>query len=75
MDVIKEKLEKILSLYQEDEYRCGGYSMTQYSHITAPEDYIESRTDWNTLQSRADDMYYMLDEIKSIIDECKELLL
>ena len=48
--------------------------MTQYSHITAPEDYVESRTDWNTLQNRADDMYYMLSDIKTIIEECKELL-
>ena len=65
---IKDKLDEILSLYDKDEYRCGGYSMTQYSHITAPEDYIESRTDWDTLQSRADDMYYMLSDIKTIIE-------
>lgn len=74
MDVIKEKLEKILSIYQEDEERCGGYEMTRYSHIDAPEDYIESRTDWVTIQERADDMYYMLNEIKFIVEQCKELL-
>lgn len=48
--VIKNKLDEILSLYDKDEYRGGGYSMTQYSHIMTPEDYIESRTDWNTLK-------------------------
>ena len=74
MEDIKNKLDEILSLYDKDEYRCGGYSMTEYSHITAPEDYIESRTDWNTLQNRADDMYYMLSDIKTIIEQCKELL-
>ena len=42
MEDIKNKLDEILSLYDKDECRCGGYSMTQYSHITAPEDYIES---------------------------------
>ena len=47
---IKNKLDEILSLYDKDECRCGGYSMTQYSHITAPEDYIESRTDWESLR-------------------------
>lgn len=71
---IKNKLDEILSLYDKDEYRCGGYSMTQYSHITAPEDYIESRTDWYTLRNRADDMYYMLSKIETIIKQCKELL-
>ena len=74
MEDIKNKLDEILSLYDKDEYRCGGYSMTEYSHITAPEDYIESRTDWNTLQNRADDMYYMLSDIKTIIEQCKSLL-
>ena len=71
---IKNKLDEILSLYDKDEYRCGVYFMTQYAHITAPEDYIESRTDWNTLQNRADDMYYMLSDIKTMIEQCKELL-
>jgi hypothetical protein len=74
MDAIKEKLEKILSIYQEDEERCGGYEMTRYSHIDAPEDYIESRTDWNTIRDRAEDMYYMLNDIKIIVEQCKELL-
>ena len=74
MENIKSKLKEILSLYEKDEYHCGGYCMTKYSHITAPEDYIESRTDWNTLQNRADDMYYMLSDIKTIVEQCKELL-
>jgi hypothetical protein len=74
MDAIKEKLEKILSIYQEDEERCGGYEMTRYSHIDAPEDYIESRTDWDTIRNRAEDMYYMLNDIKIIVEQCKELL-
>lgn len=72
--IIKEKINEILSIYEKDEYRCGGYSMTEYSHITAPEDYIESRTDWNTLQNRADDMYYMLSDIKTIIEKLSEQL-
>lgn len=71
---IKNKLDEILSLYDKDEHRCGGYSMTQYSRIMAPEDYIESRTDWNTLKNRADDMYYMLSDIKTIIEQCKEYM-
>lgn len=74
MDAIKEKLEKILSIYQDDEERCGGYEMTRYSHIDAPEDYIESRTDWYTIRDRAEDMYDMLSEIKIIVEQCKELL-
>ena len=74
MDAIKEKLEKILSIYREDEERCGGYEMTRYSHIDAPEDYIESRTDWYTIRDRAEDMYDMLSEIKIIVEQCKELL-
>ena len=74
MDAIKEKLEKILSLYQKDEERLGGFEMTRYANYTAPEDYNENRTDWDTLRDRADDMYYMLDEIKFIVEQCKELL-
>lgn len=74
MEDIKNKLDEILSIYEKDEHRCGGYSMTKYSHITAPEDYIESRTDWNTLQNRAEDMYYMLSDIKTIIEKLSEQL-
>ena len=74
MDAIKEKLEKILSIYREDEERCGGYEMTRYSHIDAPEDYIESRTDWYTIRDRAEDMYDMLSEIKIIVEQLKKLV-
>lgn len=74
MNTINKKLEKILALYKEDEEKCGGYEMTKYSHLVAQEDYVESRTDWHTLQSRAEDMYYMLSDIKRLIEECKELL-
>lgn len=74
MDAIKEKLEEILSIYKENEERCGGYEMTRYSHIDAPEDYIESRTDWNTIKDRAEDMYYMLNDIKIIVEQCKKLV-
>ena len=74
MNAIKEKLEKILSLYKENKERYGGYEMTRYSHIDAPEDYIESRTDWYTIRDRAEDMYDMLNEIKFIVEQCKELL-
>ena len=71
---IKEKLEKILSLYKENEERCGGYEMTRHAHLDAPEDYVESRTDWDTIRDRAEDMYYMLDEIKFIVEQCNELI-
>ena len=74
MDAIKERLEKILSLYQKDEERCGGYEMTRHAHIDAPEDYNENRTDWDTIRDRAEDMYDMLREIKFIVEQCKEFL-
>ena len=74
MDAIKEKLEEILSIYKENEERCGGYEMTRYSHIDAPEDYIESRTDWYTIRDRAEDMYDMLSEIKIIVEQLKKLV-
>lgn len=74
MEEIKNKINQILSLYEEDSERQGGFAMTKYFHITAPEDYIESRTDWYTLQNNAEDMYYMLSDIKNIIEQCKELL-
>jgi hypothetical protein len=74
MENIKEKLKQILEIYEDDENRFGGYTAIERLHDSAPEDYIESRTDWDTLQSRADDMYYMLSDIKTIIEQCKELL-
>lgn len=71
MNEIKYKLEEILSLYKEDEKRFGGYTATKRLIRNAPEDYVESRTDWQTLQSHADDMYYMLSDIKDIIDDIR----
>ena len=71
---IKEKIDKILKVYEDDETRFGGYIATRRLHISAPEDYIESRTDWLSLQNHADDMYYMLSDIKNLLEECKNLL-
>lgn len=71
MDEIKYKIEEILSLYKEDEERFGGYTATKRLICNASEDYVESRTDWQTLQSHADDMYYMLSDIKDIIDDIR----
>lgn len=71
---IKEKIEKILKVYEEDDARFGGYTATERLHISAPEDYVESRTDWLSLQNHADDMYYMLSDIKNLVEQCKDLL-
>lgn len=71
---IKEKIDEILKVYDEDEIRFGGYTATKRLHISTPEDYIESRTDWLSLQNHADDMYYMLSDIKNLLEECKNLL-
>lgn len=71
---IKEKIDKILKVYEDDENRFGGYTATERLHIDAPEDYVESRTDWLSLQNHADDMYYMLNDIKNLVEECKDLL-
>lgn len=71
---ISENIKKILQMYDDDETRCGGYWMTQYSNNIAPEDYIESRTEWYELRNRADDMYYTLSDIKTIILDIKDKL-
>jgi hypothetical protein len=71
---IKEKLDEILKVYEDDDAKFGGYTATQRLHIDAPEDYVEYRTDWQTLQNHADDMYYMLSDIKNLIEQCKDLL-
>lgn len=71
---IKEKIDKILKVYEDDENRFGGYTATKRLHISAPEDYVESRTDWLSLQNHAEDMYYMLSDIKNIVEQCKDLL-
>lgn len=73
-EVIKEKLGEILKVYKDDETRFGGYIATKRLLVSAPEDYIESRTDWLSLQNHADDMYYMLSDIKNIVEQCKDLL-
>jgi hypothetical protein len=71
---IKEKIDKILKFYENDEIEFGGYTATERLLYDAPEDYIECRTDWDTLKSNADDMYYMLSKIKDILEDCKEFL-
>ena len=68
--MIIEKLNEILSLYKSDEERFGGFAATKHLHNSAPEDYVESRTDWDTLRDHADDMYYMLSDIESIVKDC-----
>jgi hypothetical protein len=72
MENIKEKLKQILEIYEDDENRFGGYTAIERLHDSAPEDYIESRTDWDILRNYADDMYYMLYNIKTLIEECVE---
>lgn len=74
MSNLKEIVDKILLVFEEDDTRFGGYTATKRLHISAPEDYIESRIDWKTLQNQADDMYYMLSEIKELIEEELEKL-
>ena len=74
MEEIKEKIDKILKIYEDDENRFGGYSNIERFHISAPEDYVESRTDWQILQYYAEDMYYMLQEIKDIIKDIKQTI-
>ena len=67
-----EKINEIETIFADDDNKCGGYRMTKYFHITAPEDYCEERTDWRELQNNADGMYYMLNEIKHIIEQMKD---
>lgn len=66
---LKEKIDKILKVYEEDEIIFGGYTATKRLHIDAPEDYIEYRTNWLSLKNHADDMYYMLSDIKNLLEE------
>ena len=68
---ILEKINEIDTIFADDDKKCGGYHMTEYFNNTAPEDYCEERTDWRDLQSNADDMYYMLNEIRCIIGQMK----
>lgn len=67
-----EKINEIDTIFADDDNKCGGYHMTEYFNNTAPEDYCEERTDWRELQSNADDMYYMLNEIRCIIGQMKD---
>ena len=69
--VFKDKNEEI---FENDDKYFGGYSAIKRLHYSAPEDYIESRTEWDTLKDHADDMYYMLNEIQDIIKEIDEEL-
>lgn len=72
--IVLAQINEINSIYEKDDKRFGGYSATEYANNTAPEDYNEDRTDWRTLQSRADDMYYMLNDIKNIVKLLKETI-
>lgn len=71
---MKDKIKKILEIYQNDEKRFGGYNAIERLHNSAPEDYIESRTEWDTLKDHADDMYYMLNEIFDIVKDIDKYL-
>jgi hypothetical protein len=71
---MKDKIKKILEIYKNDEKHFGGYTAIERLNYIAPEDYIESRTEWDTLRNHADDMYYMLNEIQDIIKEIDEEL-
>lgn len=71
---MEDKIKRIIEIFQNDEKRFGGYSAIERLHYSAPEDYIESRTEWNTLRDHADDMFYMLSEIYDIVQKIdKEL--
>ena len=71
---MKDKIKRILKIFENDDKYFGGYSAIKRLHYSAPEDYIESRTEWDTLKDHADDMYYMLNEIQDIIKEIDEEL-
>lgn len=66
------QINEILDIYENDEKKQGAYSMTEYYNNTAPEDYNEDRMSFNDLRGNADDMYYMLTDIKSAIEKLKE---
>lgn len=71
---MKDKIKRILEIFENDEKYFGGYSAIERLHNSAPEDYIESRTEWLDLKNHADDMYYMLREIQDIIKDIDEEL-
>lgn len=66
------QIDEILDIYANDKKEQGGYSMTEYNNYTAPEDYNEDRMSFNELRDNADDMYFMLTEIKSALEKLKE---
>ena len=66
------QINEILDIYENDEKKQGGYSMTEYYNNVAPEDYNDDRMSFNELRSNADGMYYMLTDIKSAIEKLKE---
>ena len=77
----KEKLSKIkpiiawmLNKYKDDEVYFGGYTAINRLNNRAPEDDCESRNDWYTIREYADDMYYMLDNLKNNIEEIQEII-
>lgn len=72
--IVLEQLNEINSVFEKDKRIFGGYSATEYANNTAPEDYNEDRTDWRTLQSRADDMYYMLNYIENKVSLLKKVV-
>lgn len=69
IDAIQEKVDNILTIFNNDEKRDGGYSMVEWLRDRAFEDYNEDRTDWNTLQGYANDMHSMLSYIKAEVEK------
>lgn len=65
----KDKIDKIAELFKNDERDYKGYFAMKSLRNTFPEDYNELRTTWSRLQDIADQMYYLLDDIKDIIDD------
>lgn len=64
----KSIVDKINELFEKDDNQFGGYSAMDFLRNSAPEDYNESRTDWSRLSEIADDMYFLLNDIKHIIN-------
>lgn len=71
IDAIQDRVNNILTIFNDDEKGDGGYSMVKWLRNRAWEDYNEDRTDWNTLQGYANDMHSMLSDIKSEIEKMK----
>ena len=71
---IEELIQPIVKRFEEDEKYFGGYAAIRHFHDSAPEDYIEERTEWSTLRNYADDMYYMLSVVEEQIGRIKEFI-